>query len=192
MGMGDVLAAMLIATLLVMAAAAAMTAWGLSRLRRRNLVSVRHRVKPPLPWLVSPQRCARLHRRLRDAVATMRMVVPRSTRRHKPPAELAELARAADELEAHAAALDGDLLIAARLRGTSGIAFRARLGGQVGDVERVAARITAAAGATSPQRLAAQPTPAALAELNEQLDALEAARDELARLEARVGLVTSP
>ena len=100
--------------------------------------------------------------------------------------------RAADELEAHAAALDGDLLIAARLRGTSGIAFRARLGGQVGDVERVAARITAAAGATSPQRRAAQPTPAALAELNEQLDALEAARDELARLEARVGLVTSP
>ena len=189
--MGDVLAAMLIATLIVMATAAAMGAWGVSRLRRRNLVSVRHRVKPPLPWLVSPQRCARLHRRLRDAVATMRMVVPRSTRRHKPPAELAELARAADELEAHAAALDGDLVIAARLRGTSGIVLRARLGGQVGDVERVAARITAAAGATSPRR-SAQPTPEALAELSEQLDALEAARDELARLEARVGLVTSP
>lgn len=188
--MGDVLVAMLVVTLVLFAVAAATGGWCLSRLRRRNLVSRRHRVRPPLPWLVSPKHCARLHRRLRDAVAAMRLAVPRPTRRHKAPPELSQLGAAADELEAHAAALDGDLLVAARLRGTYGIALRSRLGSQVADVERVAGRITAAAGAASPERRAALPTPEAMAELSEQLDALEAARDELARLEAKVGLVT--
>ncbi len=50
------------------------------------------------------------------------------------------------------------------------------------------ARISSAATAAAPDRPRAQPTPEALAELEQQLDALEAARDEIARLEASVGL----
>jgi hypothetical protein len=54
----------------------------------------------------------------------------------------------------------------------------------------VVARVAAAATAASPHRPGAIPTPEALAELDEQLDALESARNELARLEAGVGLRT--
>jgi hypothetical protein len=190
--MGDVLAAMLITTLVLVAVAAATGGWFLARLRRRNLVSRRDRSKPPLPWLVSPGQCARLHRRLRDAITALRTALPRASRRRRTPTELAELSRAADELEAHAAALDRDLLLAARFRGAHGAALRARLVGQVSDVERMAARIAAAATAADSDRAAARPTPEALAELDEQLDALEAARDELARLEDSVGLATAP
>lgn len=186
--MGDVLAAFLVVTVVIVAVTAATGGWFLTRLRRRNRVSTRDRTRPPLPWLVSPGQSARLHRRLRDAVAALRTALPRTSRRHKPPAELLELARAADELEAHAAALDRDLLLASRFRGTHGAVLRARLVGQVAGVERMAARIAASATAADPGRAAARPTPEALAELDEQLDALEAARDELARLEARVGL----
>ena len=79
-------------------------------------------------------------------------------------------------------------MLAARLRGPAGAQLRARLSTQVAGVERLAARISSAATAASPDRPRAQPTPEALADLEQQLDALEAARDEIARLEASVGL----
>lgn len=190
--MAELLGALAIVMVAAVAVGVAVGSWALHQLRRRNRVSRRYRTRAPLHWLVSPGTCARLHRRLRDAVAVLRTTVPTPSRRRLRPAEPAPLATAADELEAHAAALDGDLLLAARLRGAPGQELRRRLANQVGDVERLSARVAAAATAAAPPRSGAQPSPAALAELDEQLDALEAARDELARLEAGVGLVSAP
>ena len=189
--MGDVLAIVLLTFVVLIALTVAASAWFLARLRRHNRVARRQPTRPPLPWLASPSSCARLHRRLRNAVSAVRLALPPPTRRRKPPSELRSLASAADELEAHAGALDRDLVLAARLRGPAGAQLRARLSTQVAGVERLAARISSAATAASPDRAWAQPTPEALAELERQLDALEAARDEIARLEASVGLPQS-
>jgi hypothetical protein len=162
-------------------------AWALHWLRRRNQVSLRYPTHPPLRWMVAPGRCARLHRRLQSSVVVLRAAVPRPAKRRRRTS-IAPLAAAAEDLEVHAAALDRDLVLAARLRGVVGSQLRDRLAGQVSDMERVVARVAAAATAASPLRPGATPTPEALADLDEQLDALESARDELARLEAGVGL----
>jgi HAMP domain-containing protein len=185
---GDVLLALGITFVVLAAAAMAAGGWLYRRLRRHNLVSRTYRGRAPLTWLASPATCARLHRRLRGAVAALRMVVPAPRRRRPAPAELAQLVTAADEVELHAATLDRDLLVASRLRGSAGRELRVRLARQVTELERVAARVTAAASAATPNRPGTQPSAAALRDLNDQLDALEAARDEVARLEARVGL----
>jgi hypothetical protein len=186
--MGEVVMAVVLTFVVLTVLAIAAAGWMITGLRRRNRVTRRQPTAAPLPWLASPSTCARLHRRLRDAVHVVRLALPAPTRRRKPPSELRPLAAAADDLEAHAAALDRDLVLAARLRGPAGAQLRARLRDQVAGVERLAARIAAAATAAAPDRPSAQPTAAALADLEHQLDALEAARDEIARLEASVGL----
>ena len=195
-GMGDVLAAMLIATLLVMVVRLLPWAPGrLSRLRRRNQVSLRHRVTAAaaLAGVAAARAPA--------STAASAMPSPRCgwscpgrprrrSRRPSWPTLGARGRRARGPRRRARPATSWSPLGCGARRASP---LRARLAGQVGDVERVAARVTAAAA--RPRRRsarAAQPTPEALAELDEQLDALEAARDELARLEARVGLVTSP
>ena len=188
--MSDVLAVLgvsfLIMTLLVVAAAG----WLLVRLRRRNTVSRRYRTRAPLHWLVSPGTCARLHRRLRGSVAVVRTTLPRPTRRSPRP-ELGSLHTVAEELEAHAAGLDRDVLLASHVRGSTGAQLRRRLTAQVGEVERLSVRVAATATAAGPLRPGSDPSPEALAALAEQLDALEAARDERARLEDTVGLTAA-
>jgi hypothetical protein len=184
---GEVLAVVALTTLVLAGLTALVVAWLVHRLRRRNLVSRQYRNRAPLHWIVSPGQCARLHRRLRASVVALHTALPPPKGR-AARAKASPLAAAAGELEAHAASLDRDVVLAARLRGRTGPALRARLAGQVEHLEQVTARVAAAANASTPARPGVRPTPEALAELDEQLDALEAARDELARVEARAGL----
>src|SRR5256885_9041899 len=57
------------------------SAW--HRLRQRNEVSTRHSIRPPLRWAASIGSCGRLHRRLRAAVAAVRLTVPPPSRDRK-------------------------------------------------------------------------------------------------------------
>ncbi len=98
------------------------------------------------------------------------------------------LADAAREIEAQAVAVDQDLVLAAHARGPATAELRARIDAQVDELEALAARVSAAASALVPRRPGAAPTEAGLAALQGRLDALDAARAEIARLEASVGL----
>jgi hypothetical protein len=171
---------LVVLVLVTTAAAAACTAVAVSlviwRLRRRNRVSPRVKSQAPLWWLWSPSRPARLHRRLRSAVSAARYGVDQSG----PDSPIADLVA---ELERQAVVIDRQLVTAAQ--SPSSIRYRLLnpLTGQVRDFERIVERVlseaTAAAG-ESPQ--------AALGRVTERLDALESARDEIARLEAALGL----
>jgi hypothetical protein len=158
-------------------------------LKRHNAVSIRYGSDAPLSWLMSPMPPAVLHRRLRDAVALLRVSVPiEKGRRRRPSEDRSPYARLADDIELHAAGLDRDLQLLARLRGPDRAAVRTNLAGQVLELERLAQRVAAAATAYRPGRPTSEPTPAALTRMNEELDSLESARDEIARLEADLGL----
>lgn len=162
---------------------------GLRALRRRNEVSPRAPSGAPLRWMVWPAPLAVLHRRLRDAIVVLRAAVParRRRRRHSEDDDVTPYERLADDIELHAARIDRDLLIVARLRGVTKDALRRELTRQVVELERLAQRVAAAASAATGQP-GMEPTPAALSRVNAELDALEAAHAEIARLEADLGL----
>jgi hypothetical protein len=154
--------------------------------RRHNEVSARRPLRPPLRWLAAPGLCGRLHRRLRGAVAALRVAVPAPRRSRRAVEAPSSLVPIADEIEAHALALDRQLVVADCLRGPRAMVVRRALARQVDDVEQLAHRVAAAAMASS--QPGGEPTPAALERIAEQLDALDAARAEIARLEADAGL----
>jgi hypothetical protein len=166
-------------------AAGAVAGFCWHRIRQYNEVSVRHPIRPPLRWAASFGACGRLHRRLRAAVAAVRLAVPAPPRRRsRRPAEPDTVWETfAVEIEMHAVALDRDLLLADRLRGPQALVARQAAGRQVRELERLAHRVAAAA-LTSQQRPGIEPAAETLARISEHLDALDAARAELARLEA--------
>ena len=183
-GVGEAIAIAGVVMLVCFLAVAAVVAFGWHRIRLSNEVSTRHPVHPPLRWAASFGVCGRLHRRLRAAVAAVRLAVPPPRRRGRRRAEPETVWETlAEEVEAHAVSLDRDLLLADRLRGPTALAARQAVGRQVREVERLAHRVAAAALAAQ-ERPGAEPATEALARISEQLDALDAARDELARLEA--------
>jgi hypothetical protein len=158
-------------------------------LRRRNEVSTAHPTRPPLRWLVWPTSCARLHRRLRGAVGALRAAVPlrrarrfRLTRREDASA----LDLLASEVESHAVALDGELLVVARARGTSGAIGRQQAARRVAELERSALRIAAEARGCGPA--GSESVDDALRRISQDLDARDAAWAELSRLERDAGL----
>lgn len=149
------------------------------RLGRRNRLHPGSPTAAPVTWLVSPARPARLHRRLRAAVQTASFRAPGRGRRKLPTAAVDELVA---ELLREAVAVDAQLLVAAR----ASRRVRARLLGvseaQVGQLERLAARLAVLVSASA--RPGGAPAAAAIHALEERLDALEAARQEIADLEA--------
>jgi hypothetical protein len=182
---GEVVAIAGIVVLVLFLAAGTAAGFGWHRLRLHNEVSTRLPTRPPLRWAASLGCCGRLHRRLRAAVAAVRLAVPaparRRARRHAEAESVWETLAA--EIEAHAVALDRELLLADRLRGPTAVVARQAVGRQVRDVERLAHRVASAALAAQ-QRPGAAPAAETLARITEHLDALDAARDEIARLEA--------
>jgi hypothetical protein len=182
--MGELLGALFVLVLVTAMVVVSASFAAARSVRRRNEVSRRHRTKAPVHWLAAPTPCAQLHRRLRDAVVVLRSAVPYEKPKRRDPNDLSPFTRLADEIELHAAGLDRDLQLCAHLRGPARSAMRRSLTGQVLELERLALRVSAAATAASPGRPGAEPTPAAIARIGEELDALEAARDEIARLEA--------
>jgi hypothetical protein len=175
-----------LAVMLLTALAAGLTAFG--RARRSNRVCPDVDTGAPLHWLVWPTATARLHRRLRSAMvlaATARPAPPRTRwRRWRRSADEAPLSTLARQLEVHAVAIDRDLVLAARLRGPTRRAVLAPAARQVTTVERLATRLAAAARPDPRSPFTPAPVPAALERFDEDLRALEAARDEIALIEA--------
>ncbi len=133
-------------------------------------------------WLFDPCWAARLHRRLRRVVASVRPWMPRRSRRHDDPPAIAVLAR---DVELHAVALDRDLVMAARAPKSHRRLMLVDLTEQVISLESLAARVVTLGSA---QQQLTEPTREAIERMNAQLDALEEAHDEIARLEAQLGL----
>ena len=152
------------------------------RVRVSNRVGVRGRSTAPLRWLFDPGWSARLHRRLRRIVASVRPWMPRRSRRHDDPPPIALLAT---DIELHAVALDRDLVSASRAPKSHRRLLLIDLTDQVIALESLAARVVTLGSA---QQELSEPTPEAIARMNAQLDALEEAHDEIARLEAQLGL----
>jgi hypothetical protein len=159
------------------------TAWLAWRwLRRRNEISVDHPTRPPLRWLISPESCARLHRRLAKAVGVVRLTM-RTTRRRRNKGPFASLAA---DIETQALALDHDLMIAVHLRGQSGMVMRRQVTSGVEMIERIAHRLASVSASSAIAD--AEPTAEALHRITEYLDTLDAARAEIARIERDAGL----
>jgi hypothetical protein len=189
--MGEVVALVGIGVLATIMLSCAVMGATWRRIQLRNEVSPLHRLRPPTNWLASPTACGRLHRRLRSAVAALHLVLPaprrrRHRRRHEPSA-LEDLAR---EIEAQAVVLDRDLMVVDRLRGPSAVAARKALAEQVGTIEELAHRVTAAARAAE-HVPGTPPTPEALAAVAARLDVLDDARAELALLQAELATLSS-
>jgi hypothetical protein len=152
-------------------------------LHRRNRVSPDQRSGAPLVWLSSPTRPARLHRRLRSAVAVARMIAGRAT----AGGQLSRSAELAYELEAEAVSIDRHLPIVARLAPRERTLALRRLAEQVNEIERLVSRLSLLdAQEHAPARMGHHGS--AMDELARRLDALEAARAELRTIDAAAGL----
>lgn len=177
----------LFAVMLLIAVAAGLAALG--RVRRANRVCPEVDTGAPMLWLVWPTAPARLHRRLRSAVvlaSTARPMPPRSRwPRRRRPVDEAPLSTLARELEVHAVALDRDLVLATRLRGPTRRAVLTPAARQVTALERLATRLAAAARPDPRSPFTAAPVPGALERFDDELRALEAARTEIAFIEAK-------
>jgi hypothetical protein len=157
------------------------------RLGRRNRLHPSTPTPAPVAWLLSPARPARLHRRLRAAVLTAHFRAPGRGRRKVPTSAVDELVA---ELLREAVAVDHQLVVAAR----APLRVRTRLLGvaepQVAKLEQLAARLAVLVSATATPGGA--PAAAAIGALEERLDALEAARQEIADLEAMLQVAPRP
>jgi hypothetical protein len=143
------------------------------RLRKQLRVRPSTRSAAPTSWLVSTSEPARLHRRLRKAATTARLAGARGG---------ASIAALAEEIEDHAVALESHLVMLSKLWRRERQAKK-QLVAQVAQLEQLAIRLsTSAVDVTRPRALGAG-SPDALAELTERIEALDAAREELAVLE---------
>src|SRR4051812_43818901 len=179
--MGEVVALVGIALLAMIMLGLAVMGATWRRIQLRNEVSPRQRLRPPTHWLASPSACGRLHRRLRAAVAALHLVLPlprRRRRRRHEPSTLEDLAR---EIEAQAVALDRDLIVVDRLRGSTAVAARRAMTGPSAPTGVRPRGVAAAAGGAGGVP-GAPPPPGAPATVAPRLDLLEAARAELAQM----------
>jgi hypothetical protein len=178
--MAELLVALLV-VMLVSVLVAVLAAWlGARALQKRNRVSPDVATPAPTTWLGAPGTGARLHRRLRTAVA-----VARSASAMAPSAP--HLGELTTELETEAVALDTHLVIAARIPGKQGRTQMAALAQQVRRVEQVASQVSLLA-AQSQAPLVGQDQGSALDDLARQLDRLEQARHEVAEVETAAGV----
>jgi hypothetical protein len=181
---GNVLLVVGVSAALLVAGVITMTLMIWRAMRRRNEVSPSHPVRPPLRWLASPEAPARLHRRLREAVVVMRRTVPERRRRRRRESSTLELLAA--QIETHAVSLDHELFLVARLRGPDGTEARRKVAAQVTELERIAHRLAAVSMRSASST--GESTELALRNIAEQVDAHQAAWDELSLLEHQAGL----
>jgi hypothetical protein len=153
----------------------ALAVWSI---RRANRVVPERRGAAPTGWLWSLREPARLHRRLKRAVRLIRAAVAPAgppERMRRPVQPTSALSAVADDLVSRAAAVDDQLVMAARMR-----PLLRGLAREVADIEHAAWRLagTAAAWRAQLQQAAlAQPLPAL--DAGSRLDAFEAAMAEL-------------
>src|SRR3954469_207569 len=108
------------------------------RLGRRNRLHPRWPTMAPLSWLIHPGRPARLHRRLRHAVATAHYRTPGRGRHKVPGSSVDELI---SELLQEAAAVDEQLVLAGRAPRPIRRRLLAVASPQVAKLEQIAARL---------------------------------------------------
>lgn len=149
-------------------------------LHRRNRVSPDVRSPAPASWVSRPDAAARLHRRLRAAVTVARHAATRGG----PSSPLPELAA---DLEREAVALDADVVMVARLPRAARRPHLQALADRVQTVERAASQMSVLA-VQSRADLTTVGGQDAIGALAERLDALEAARHEVARAEEAGGV----
>jgi hypothetical protein len=139
---------------------------------RANRVVPDRRTTAPIGWLWSLRAPARLHRRLRRAVAMVRAAVT-------PLAGRSSLSHLAEELAQRAAFIDDRLVAAAPTRWLLGGLAR-----EVADVEADARRLTSLAHSwrTQLQQAALSSEPGPALDMQSRLDAFEAAMTELSRV----------
>lgn len=149
------------------------------RLRRRNRLHPKWPTMAPLLWLVHPGRPARLHRRLRAAVATAHYRPPGRGRHKVPHSSVEEMIA---HLLSEASAVDEQLVLAGR----APPAIRRRLltvtAAQVAKLETIAGRLAVLVSASA--RPGGAPAANAIQALEDRLDAIEVSRQEIADLEA--------
>jgi hypothetical protein len=172
--------AVLLALVLLGALTVGAVLFVLWRLRCRNRVVPGQPTMAPLTWLAVPSGPARMHRRLRTAIGVARLAAG------MPGADA--IIR---DLELHAVAVDGHLVLASRLRTGRLPAMRALITQVVG-IEGVAHRLATTAVESQRTPALAGETADPLARIAERLDALEAARHDLVRLETSAGLERQP
>jgi hypothetical protein len=150
-------------------------------LRRANQVSPRIPTLAPPTWLVLPERPARLHRRLRRALAMARAAAATYTRQSR--AGVTTIPELVADLEHRACVVDSQLVVAARTSGPARWSMLNDVERQVYEIDTLATRIvglTAAWAASA--ATAGRGGPAGLAAIGERLDALEAAMFEVGAL----------
>lgn len=177
--MGDVVLVVLLTGAAVAASSCAALGFALWRLTRRNRLHPTIPTDAPVAWLVSPSRPARLHRRLQSCVVTAGYRTPGRGRRRVPLTSVEELVA---ELAHEAAAVDDQLVVAARAPRRVRIRLLGVCEPQVDRLERLAARLAVLVSAST--RPGGAPPAATITALEERLDALEQAREEIADLEA--------
>lgn len=178
--LATVLGILLILGLVTMAVILIAALLGARALSKRNRVSPDTPTAAPTSWLGAPGAGARLHRRLRNAVAVARAAATTPTANP----QLADIAR---DLEAEAVALDGHIVVTARMPAKTRRAHQAALTQRVQAVERLASQLSVESAQSQAPRVAAGQH-SALDALAEQLDTLEAARQEVTRLETEAGV----
>lgn len=149
------------------------------RLRRRNRLHPKWATLAPLSWLVHPGRPARLHRRLRAAVATAHYRAPGRGRQRIPSSSVEELIV---ELLHEANAVDEQLVLAGRAPRHVRRRILAVTAPQVTKLEAIAARLAVLVSASA--RPGGAPAATMILTLEDRLDALEVSRQEIADLEA--------
>lgn len=166
--MADVLLVLVVVLLAVVGGATALVALLLHALTVRNRVAPDRPTRAPLSWLVAPDLAARLHRRLRAAIA-MASVVRLGT------AHDLGLVDVVDQLDHRALDLDDQLVLASHAPKPTRRRMLRELQSEVAELERLAERTVRMARAWT----GARPSERGLAEVRERLDALEAALREL-------------
>jgi hypothetical protein len=157
------------------------------RLRRRNRLHPTWPTAAPLHWLIHPGAPARLHRRLRAAVATAHYRAPGRGRRRVPHSSVDELVA---ELLHEAAAVDEQLVLAGRAPAAVRRRILAVTVPQVTQLEAIAGRLAVLVSATA--RPGGVPAATAIRTLEDRLDALEVSRQEIADLEAMLRVSDPP
>jgi len=177
--MADVLLVLVVMFLAVVGGAIAVVALSVHALTVRNRVVPNRPTRAPLAWLAATDLAARLHRRLRAAVALASVV--RSVSAHD-----LGLVDVVDQLDLRALELDDQLVLAAHAPKASRRRMLRELQSEVAELERLAERTVRMARAWT----GARPSERGLADVRERLDLLEAALRELDGLD--VARVRSP
>lgn len=157
------------------------------RLRRRNRLHPKVATMAPLIWLAHPGAPARMHRRLRAAIATASFRLPGQGRRKVPASSVDDLV---ESLLHEAAAVDEQLVLAARAPRAVRIRIMAVTAPQVTKIETIAGRL--AVIVSSSARRGGLPAANAIQALEDRLDALEVSRQEIIDLEAALNFDHTP